>query len=61
MSLTNIATFLPDDEGDFVVKETSYVKPEPGEVVIKNAAMAVNPSGYRPCTPLRAFPSFVIY
>jgi hypothetical protein len=39
----NKAAWLVAPEGEFVAGDASYSKPGPGEVVIKNAAVAVNP------------------
>lgn len=43
MTITNNASWIEQCEGDFVVKETAYHNPGPGEVVVKNAAVALNP------------------
>ncbi|KAL6306662.1 putative zinc binding dehydrogenase [Sparassis latifolia] len=47
MSTPNIASYLTAPEGTFAVKDASYSKPGPGEIVIKNAAVAVNPMDWK--------------
>ncbi|KIY48378.1 GroES-like protein, partial [Fistulina hepatica ATCC 64428] len=47
MSTPNKASYLTAPEGNFAVKDASYFKPGPGEVVIKNAAVAVNPMDWK--------------
>lgn len=46
MSVTNNASWLAECGGDFVVRQSTYTKPGPDEVVIKNGAVAVNPSSF---------------
>ena len=44
--VTNKASWIEEVEGEFVVKEAPYHKPGPNEVVVKNAAVALNPSSF---------------
>lgn len=43
MHITNNASWIVESGGDFIVKPSIYTKPGPNEVMIKNAAIAVNP------------------
>ena len=44
MANTNTAAFLLEPGGPWVVKEATYYPPGPGQVVVKNGAVALNPS-----------------
>ncbi|GBE80130.1 putative zinc binding dehydrogenase [Sparassis latifolia] len=47
MSTPNAASYLTAPGGTFTVKDAPYSKPGPGEIVIKNAAVAVNPMDWK--------------
>ncbi|OCL13249.1 GroES-like protein, partial [Glonium stellatum] len=47
MSPSNTAAWLLVPEGAFTIKESPYVKPGPGEVVVKTAALAINPADWK--------------
>ena len=55
MSASNSAVWLLEAGGQFVVKEAPLPTPGPDEVLIKNKAVAINPSESTRVTSLHAF------
>lgn len=47
MTLNKAAWHTAAGAHPFVVKQAPYIRPEPGEVLIQNAAIAMNPVDYK--------------
>ena len=60
--MSNQAAWYPEAKGRFTVDSAPYTKPGPNEVVIKNAAVAINPVDWKIQTYgvlVETFPSII--